>query len=81
MGHAGSGFNGLYLCQPNSSCLIFSGLNCVILHSCQPNMSSLLSMSSKLCCANLFYKQVVLGLKRRDTIIKWVVFVTNYLVE
>ena len=61
--------------------LILCKLKWVVLHSCQPNTTRLLSMSNGLGQVNPPYQQVGLGLKDHDMIIKWVGLGLSHLVE
>ena len=53
----------------------------VVLYSCEPNMTRLLSVSNELGQVNPPYSQVRLRLKDHDTIIKWVGLGLSHLVE
>ena len=61
--------------------LILYRLKWVVLYSCQPNTTRLLSVSNGLGQVNPLNLQVGLGLKDHDTIIKWVGLGLSHLVE
>ena len=61
--------------------LILFRLKWVVLYSCEPNMTRLLSVSNELGQVNPPYSQVRLRLKDHDTIIKWVGLGLSHLVE
>ena len=56
-------------------------LKWVVLYSCQPNTTRLLSVSNELGQVNPPYSQIRLRLKDHDTIIKWVGLGLSHLVK